>query len=442
VDQDKFEMSRVRRKVFPLSIIILPAWFLVTILSLAQDEFGPVENNDDWTPVISVFEGVEMVLVPTGCFEMGSDDGGVNERPPHEICFEAPFWIDRTEVSNSEYGSTGEFDDLELPRENVSWRDALEHCESRNARLPTEAEWEYAASGPSNFIYTWGDDLEFNLVVWRENSPNRPQPVGSIPDGASWVGSLNMLGNVREWTNSLFENYPYDRDDGRESDEVEGIRTIRGGAYNLSRIVTTSDRTDDFEATEEIDNIGFRCVRAFDGTLPVTDTEDNTEVVATEIPASNTPLVAAISTQPATSTAPPQATASDTAQPRATTIVTEARSTQTSTLPATSTSVATPAPTATPTGTPTSLTIVNESSDIWICYVFFERNSAIQSIIERDRLGPRERIDDGQERFWELEPGVYNIGIYDCDLEELLSRDDVRIVESVTLFFPSGDIEP
>ena len=74
--------------------------------------------------------------------------------------------------------------------------------------------------------------------------------------------------------------------------------------------------------------------------------------------------------------------------------------------------------------------------------MFFERNSAIQSIIERDRLGPRERIDDGQERFWELEPGVYNIGIYDCDLEELLSRDDVRIVESVTLFFPSGDIKP
>jgi formylglycine-generating enzyme required for sulfatase activity len=70
---------------------------------------GPVAANADWTPVAREFGGVEMVLVPPGCFRMGSagEVGEADERPAHEQCIGAAFWIDRLEVTNGQFGSVG-----------------------------------------------------------------------------------------------------------------------------------------------------------------------------------------------------------------------------------------------------------------------------------------------------------------------------------------------
>ena len=158
-----------------------------------------IASNASWTPVVQAFEGVEMVQVPAGCFEMGHEAGRRDERPTHEICFAEAFWIDRVEVTNAQYGEAGQFAGDNRPRENLTWFEARDYCAGRDARLPTEAEWEYAASGPDNLIYPWGEELVETNLVFDRNSNNETAEVGSRPDGVSWVGALDMAGNVWEW---------------------------------------------------------------------------------------------------------------------------------------------------------------------------------------------------------------------------------------------------
>jgi serine/threonine protein kinase/Tol biopolymer transport system component len=212
------------------------ATFTITPTPTPEGVFFPTgSSNRDWTPVIQDFDGVEMVLVPAGCFMMGSEDGGNGERPVHEICFEEPFWIDRTEVTNAQYGSSGEFSGDNRPRENVTWFNARDFCESRGARLPTEAEWEYAARGPEGWTYPWGNEFVSDNVVWDENSGGHTAEVSSRPGGASWVGALDMSGNVWEWVSSLHEPYPYSASDGRESNiGTSSARVLRAGAWSGS----------------------------------------------------------------------------------------------------------------------------------------------------------------------------------------------------------------
>src|SRR5262245_10852835 len=104
----------------------------------------PVTKNADWTPVSQELNGAEMVEVPAGCFMMGNEKGRRNERPVSQVCFSAPYWIDRYEVTNAQYGEPGHFPGDQHPRENLLWSEARDFCVKRGARLPTEAAWEYA----------------------------------------------------------------------------------------------------------------------------------------------------------------------------------------------------------------------------------------------------------------------------------------------------------
>jgi len=230
---------------------------------------NPVTSNSDWEPVIEEFDGVEMALVPVGCFMMGSDTGRENEIPAHEQCLDQSFYIDVYEVSNRQYGKEVSNKYLDQPIEYINWYDAAAYCESRGGRLPTEVEWEYAARGPDNLMYTWRSEHVSGIYLVRHlgvGSPNwSPLPVGSKPDGASWVGAQDMIGNVWEWTSSIFSDYPYNisANIGESSslDENESIVFRGNSCLGEEDFVFRAAYRRTRSPTSTGEGLGFRCVR-------------------------------------------------------------------------------------------------------------------------------------------------------------------------------------
>ena len=259
-------------------VIVITSFIFCSILIVAckpdpqTTAISGVSSNAEWDPYVQSFNGVEMVLVPAGCFMMGSEMGtGIGDSSPvHEVCFDKPYWIDRTEVTNADFGSEGDFAGVNRPRENINWHEAKSHCEARGARLPTEAEWEFAARGPDNWQYPWGVSFVPENTVYSQNSFDETADVASRPAGVSWMGAYDLAGNVREWTNSIGDPYPYDPLDGRESPPSGGSviqpnRIVRGGAWdNLMAQISLTNRTP--RTPEYLHNfIGFRCALDFDG---------------------------------------------------------------------------------------------------------------------------------------------------------------------------------
>ena len=253
-----------------------------------------VSTNDEWTPVVREFDGVPMALVPAGCFTMGSTEEQVdyavdelldrrlvyaNEQPAHKQCLTKPFWIDVYEVTNEQYGSHGQMQGANRPREMVTWFEAAAHCESREARLPTEAEWGYAARGPDSLIFPWGNEFDATalnfcdincmpVAPWAELSSDDgyriTAPVGTYPQGVSWVGALDMSGNVWEWVSSMMYEYPYRQDDGREVDgesDSSSLRALRGGSFQGQRAAMRAANRNEREPIDRSYRFGFRCVR-------------------------------------------------------------------------------------------------------------------------------------------------------------------------------------
>ncbi len=245
-----------------------------------------VSENGDWQPVNGELNGHAMVYVPAGCFMMGSSEAQIEtamqecpdlysgapfqcdpsgyqvEGPQHEVCLDA-MWIGQTEVTNSQYTACVEAGACSLPDDRiyyddpayadhpvirVTWQDATNYAEWVEGRLPTEAEWEYAARGPSGWGYPWGDafeqdrlnycDVNCDVYFWADTTYDDgyalTAPVGTYPNGASWVGALDMSGNAWEWVSSVFKDYPYDATDGREEPGADGNHVLRGGAFDLS----------------------------------------------------------------------------------------------------------------------------------------------------------------------------------------------------------------
>ena len=254
-----------------------------------------VSTNDEWLPVIREFGGIPMVLVPAGCFTMGSTDEQIDqyltmlnrrglyadEQPAHRQCFQEPFWIDLYEVTNGFYGSYGLWYDNDQPRESVTWFEANSYCHTRGGRLPTEAEWEYAARGPDNFLYPWGNTFDGNRLNFCDSNCQVPgadpsiddgyattAPVGSYPHGASWVGALDMAGNVWEWVSTSLQPYPYHPNDGREVDAEQLGRSstmmVRGGGRLDPRYVVRSANRNERMAHHYDSRFGLRCARSFD----------------------------------------------------------------------------------------------------------------------------------------------------------------------------------
>jgi formylglycine-generating enzyme required for sulfatase activity len=117
------------------------------------------------------------------------------------------------------------------PVTEVTWGGAVAYCRWRNARLPTEAEWEAAARGMQRRRYPWGDvpPTPEHAVIGQRTGVTLP--VGSRPKGATPEGLLDMAGSLAEWTSTLYWPYPYRADDGREDGVHPGERVTRGGDY-------------------------------------------------------------------------------------------------------------------------------------------------------------------------------------------------------------------
>jgi serine/threonine-protein kinase len=227
--------------------------------------------NADWTPVEQEFDGVPMVLVPAGCFRMGSADGEPDELEPHDVCIAAPFWLDATEVTQGQFAALGgtasrppAFTGDRLPVDQISWFEARDFCAARGGRLPTEAEWEFAARGPEGWQYPWGDEFSGDNAVYAENSGGTTNEAGRLTVGASWVGARDMAGNVWEWTSSAYKPYPYDAEDGREIDlgrQTDLERVVRGGSWKTPGTDLRGANRLDVFPVNTVDHIGFRCVR-------------------------------------------------------------------------------------------------------------------------------------------------------------------------------------
>ncbi len=228
----------------------------------------PITNNDQWTPVIDEFNGMQMAFVPAGCFMMGSTEEK-NEQPVHKVCFDEPFWIDVYEVTNEAFGSTGcesYSSEPDQPRNCVNWIDSLAHCESRGARLPTEAEWEYAARGPDGLVYPWGNDFVADNVVGLENSYGQTAPGGSKPGGVSWVGVYDLSGNLWEWVSDWYDAdyYASSREVNPQGPENGQYRVLRGGSWDVSysTFLRGAYRYNFFPPNGG-NHFGFRCARSY-----------------------------------------------------------------------------------------------------------------------------------------------------------------------------------
>ena len=236
----------------------------------------PVTRNGQWTPQLTTFDGVDMMFVPVGCYVMGSDYGDADERPIYPQCIQQPFWMDRFEVTNEQFDRFGgqaelpsTWNDANRPRVNIRWFEARDFCNVRGGRLPTEVEWEYAARGPDSLNYPWGNAFVLDNGVFRENGDGQTAEVGSRPLGVSWIGAMDMTGNVWEWTSTIYDEdrfrYPYTSDDGRENpDDTTSMRVMRGASwYEGTEYYSRAANRGRLGPSIQDFNIGFRCVRDY-----------------------------------------------------------------------------------------------------------------------------------------------------------------------------------
>ncbi|MFI5340291.1 MAG: formylglycine-generating enzyme family protein, partial [Candidatus Methylomirabilales bacterium] len=222
-------------------------------------------------------ETAEMVRIPAGTFIMGDThgDGEDDERPANRLTLPA-FWIDRTEVTNAQfsrfvqtsgYRPQGEWQETAAGKDPhpvvyVTWHDAVAYCRRAGMRLPTEAEWEYAARGADGRKYPWGDQWDDSRARFSGNRGNQTTaPVGSYPIGASPFGVLDMAGNVWEWMSSLYRPYAYIPTDGRENPNAPGRRVVRGGSWLLNPWDLRAAHRDWAEPDYRSPYIGFRCAQ-------------------------------------------------------------------------------------------------------------------------------------------------------------------------------------
>jgi len=239
---------------------------LAEVWTGAQVIRGPLwALGEERCPETRSFSDGRYVRVCGGRFQMGSEDKEAfdDEKPAHRVNLDG-FWIGETEVSNAQYRKfkPGHRPDEEpqWPVSRVTWDEAKSYCTSIGGRLPTEAEWEYAARGPEGRKYPWGEEKPSKEYAIFGDS--KPRPVGSYPKGRGPFGTLDQAGNVWEW---VFDCYgPYEAvevDNPRVDNDNCQRRSLRGGSFDFEAWhLRSSFRLRNWPWFQNR-NLGFRCVR-------------------------------------------------------------------------------------------------------------------------------------------------------------------------------------
>jgi formylglycine-generating enzyme required for sulfatase activity len=237
-----------------LFVVALIAWRIVNAAP------APAEVRTNVNPS----DGLVYVWIPPGVFQMGCspDDSECSEqeKPAHSVTITKGFWIGKTPVTQAAYqkvvgSNPSHFHGDQLPVEQVSWEDAQRYCEAVKMRLPTEAEWEYAARGGSpNARYAPLDSIGW----YNRNSGRSSRDVAQKQ--SSDYGLYDMLGNVWEWVADWYGTY-----DAASSIDPKGPpssaegRVLRGGSWvEEESSVRVSNRDRNLPDSHDLLN-GFRC---------------------------------------------------------------------------------------------------------------------------------------------------------------------------------------
>jgi formylglycine-generating enzyme required for sulfatase activity len=218
-----------------------------------------------------------MLLLPGGTFDMGSGTG--DAAPVHSVTLD-PFFLDQFEVTNARYQACvdsgactrpirngsfthgGYFNNPEFaqfPVVNVTWDQAQTFCAAQGLRLPTEAEWEFAASSGRGLNYPWGDQFDPGRTTVSDGDTRR---VGSFSNGSSEQGVFDLAGNALEWVADWYQSdyYAESPDTNPPGPNSGGEKVLRGGSFgNPDPSAYLSTRR--FRRTpqgSDVD-IGFRC---------------------------------------------------------------------------------------------------------------------------------------------------------------------------------------
>ncbi len=208
-------------------------------------------------------DGLRYLWIPPGTFTAGcsAEDAECygDEKPARRVTLTKGFWLGETEVTQAAYQrvagrNPSNFKGPSLPVEQVSWTEAIAYCRAIGGRLPTEAEWEYAARG-GLAQSRYGDVAQ--IAWYRGNAKGTTHPVGQKQ--ANGYGLHDMLGNVVEWTNDWHTAAPSESTDptGPTGGEFKVLRG--GGWFDDARLMRASYRSR-IEIGDRDYNIGFRCV--------------------------------------------------------------------------------------------------------------------------------------------------------------------------------------
>ncbi len=220
-----------------------------------------------------------MVLIKGGCFDMGDifDTGDTDEIPVHTVCV-GDFYLSKTEVTQKQWedvvgNNPSKFEDVDHPVEKISWYNVQDFIEKLNEktgkyyRLPTEAEWEYAARS-GGFKEEWAgtnSESEIGEYAWyRKNSAKTGthSVAGKKPNA---LGLYDMMGNVWEWCSDWYDRNYYETSPAKDPEgPAEGsTRVLRGGGWRSKPDqLRTVDRNDFVPTIKKFANIGFRLARS------------------------------------------------------------------------------------------------------------------------------------------------------------------------------------
>jgi len=257
-------MKRIQGTLMALSLV-------VALTVIAQEvKPGKVE-------AIDLGKGVklDLVLIPAGKFKMGGPG------KDHEIKLTKPFYIGKHEITQEQWEAvmgnnpSSRTKGAKFPVTDVSWEDCQKFIKKLNAktsggyRLPTEAEWEYSCRAGTTTAYSFDDEITPKDANYEDSKIGKPVEVGSYKPNA--FGLHDMHGNVSEWCDDLYGEYPFAVTDPKGPATGER-RVLRGGSfYGYASDASSSNRYDSWP-TYRYNSVGLRLVRNVDHKAEVTPT--------------------------------------------------------------------------------------------------------------------------------------------------------------------------